>query len=106
MVYNMKIEVTGKLEKKIKDEKTIRRSYPQIANKILFALSALSVADCLEEVPICRPLRRHKLSGYPKGQEVWAIDISANYRLVFEAVDNSDPKDIVSIRLLEIVDYH
>jgi len=73
----------------------------------------LGAATCLAEVPAEKPDRRHELSHDRKGQ--FAVDITGNYRLVFEPNNNPIPlkKDggldlnrITKIKILEVEDYH
>jgi proteic killer suppression protein len=76
-------------------------------------MSVLRAAACLEEVPVGKPDRRHALSLNRKGQ--FAVDITENYRLIFEPNNNPLPlqkdggldlKRITDIKILEVEDYH
>lgn len=99
----MDIEYSNDLRKKLKDEKTIKKNYPAMKDRIEFTLSVLASADHLSDVPNVPPTRRHKLSS---SGMVWALDLSRNYRLLLEALDGDVPQNISRIKLLEIEDYH
>ena len=100
---NMKIQYSRDLQKKMKDEKTIARNYGKLANRISLSLSVLTVADCLEDVPNVPPTRRHRLEGE---QNHWAIDLSANWRMIIEGLDGDEPSNISEIRIVRVEDYH
>lgn len=68
----------------------------------------LSVRN-LSEVSRFPPARLHRLSGDKRG--LFAVDISANYRLVFAGFDadhnqSTDVFSVVSVMIFEIEDYH
>ena len=60
-------------------------------------LSALNVAESLQDISPLRSLGLHKLKGDRKGQ--WAMTINARWRICFE-FRQGDAYDV------EIVDYH
>ena len=102
-ISNMKVQYSRDMQKKMKDEKTIARNYGKLANRISLSLSVLTVADCLEDVPNVPPTRRHKLEGE---QNHWAIDLSANWRMIIEGLDGDEPSSISEIRIVRVEDYH
>ena len=99
----MKIQYSRDMLKKMKDEKTIARYYGKLAGRIVLSLSVLNVADCLEDVPNVPPTRRHKLEGEPNH---WAIDLSANWRMIIEGLDGDEPSSISEIKIVRVEDYH
>ena len=90
------------------------RVYGEVrGKKLINRMTVLTAADCLEEVPVEKPNRRHELSHNRKGQ--FSVDITRNYRLVFEPNNNPLPlkkdggldiKIITEIKILEVEDYH
>lgn len=99
----MEIVLSNALRKKLKDERTIKKNYPQLKERITFTLSVLAGADNLSLVPNIPPTRRHKLES---SEMLWAIDLSRNYRLVVKALNGDEPENINHIELLRIEDYH
>lgn len=80
---------------------------------IQIRMAVLSNAQNLSQVPSTPPDRRHMLSGDRAGQ--YAVDLVHPRRLIFEP--NHDPiprlpdggvnlKEVTSITILEVVDYH
>ena len=105
---------TKKLEKTLNSEKQLQRMYgPTLAQKIISRLSLLRVVDNLGEVPTDRPFRLHKLTGDRKGR--FAIDLDRRRRLIIAPSENSISKksdliieksSVVSVMIIEIIDYH
>ena len=105
---------TNKLKKIFDSHKEIFRVYGEVRGKrIEHRMAVLRAAACLEEVPVEKPDRRHALSLNRKGQ--FAVDITENYRLIFEPNNNPLPlrkdggldlKKITDIKILEMEDYH
>jgi len=105
---------THKLEKTFVTAGKLGRLYGKRMEKIISSrLAILSVAYDLSEVPPHPPVRRHQLTGTRREQ--FAVDLVHPYRLIFEA--NHDPvprkedgginlKQVIRIRILEVVDYH
>ncbi len=105
---------TRKLKGILDSSRDIIRVYGEVRGKrIINRMSVLRAATCLGEVPVEKPCRRHELSHRRKGQ--FAVDITRNYRLIFEPNNNPLPlrKDggldlwkITDIKILEVEDYH
>ena len=103
-----------KLKRIFDSRRDILRVYGVVrGNKIVNRMAVFRAATCLEEVPTEKPDRRHELSHNRKGQ--FAVDITGNYRLVFEPSNNPLPlrkdggldiKKITEIKILEVEDYH
>lgn len=99
----MEIVYSKNLAKKMQDEKSIAKNYGVLKSKILFCLSVLLASNNLENVPNVPPTRRHKLVGK---DDVWALDLSANWRMLIRAVDGNEPSSITKIEIIGIEDYH
>ncbi len=83
IAYNSK-----KMSKIFNSERTLIREYgTERARKIRMRRNFLRAAVNLAQVPVSPPTRRHELKGDRKGQ--FAVDLTGNYRLVFEP--NCDP---------------
>jgi proteic killer suppression protein len=105
---------TRKLAKILNSEgETIREFGAKLGKAIMKRLAFLEAANCLEDVPIARPYRRHQLSQNRKGQ--FAVDLEHPYRLIFKPNHNPIPvkadggldlKKITAITILEMEDYH
>lgn len=105
---------TKKLKRIFDSKRNILKVYGEVRGKTLInRMVVLRAATCLKEVPVKKPDRRHKLSHNRKGQ--FAVDITGNYRLVFEPNNNPLPlrkdggldiKRITEIKILEVEDYH
>ena len=103
-----------KLKKIFESHKELLRVFGEVrGNKIELRMSILRAATCLDEVPVEKPDRRHALSLNRKGQ--FAVDITENYRLIFEPNNNPLPlqksggldlRRITDIKILEVEDYH
>ena len=99
----MEVKYSRAMQRKLKDEKTIARYYGELKGKILFCISVLLASDCLEQVPNVPPTRRHKLVGQTN---CWALDLSANWRMIVNGIDGQIPSSITVIEIIDIEDYH
>ena len=97
----MEVKYSNKISKTLKDENTIKRCYGKLSKNIVTCISVLNFADNLGQVPNVPPTRRHKLS---TGN--WAIDLSANYRLIVRPLKGENLDEIDSIEIVNIEDYH
>jgi len=105
---------TTKLRKIFEAEKELIRVYGELRGKKLSRImSFLRAASCLENVPSEKPFRRHELTSNRKRQ--FSVDITKNYRLIFEPYNNPLPikedggldlKKIDRIKIIEVEDYH
>lgn len=102
-----------KLEKQLTDPKEMLKSFGQLARKISQRLKDLSDADNLEIMRTLPAARCHELTGDRKGE--LAVDVSGNYRMIFEPNHNPLPikdkgglnwEQITKIQIIEIEDYH
>jgi len=105
---------TKKLAKILNSEKeTVREFGAKLGKSIMRRLAVLEAANCLEDVPIKPPFRRHELKQNRKGR--FAVDLEHPYRLIFKPNHNPIPvkadggldlKKITAIIILEMEDYH
>jgi len=102
---------TNSKMKKLLDNnaKLVKEFGKQRAQKIIKRLDEFQIANSLSEISHLPPARLHKLQGDRENQ--FAVDIDGKLRIVFVGYDEDDlfttDKDkIVSLEILEIVDYH
>ena len=96
-----------KQEKILTNSRLVKKEYNEISNKLLNRLTELKSVDCLEDIPVVPPPRRHKLSGNLDNR--WAVDLNGKMRLVFEPYGNYDVNDLTtinSIKIIDIMNYH
>lgn len=103
-----------KMEKIFNSDSKLVRSYgKQLAKAIRSRTYSLLKASSLADLQADPRYRMHPLVGKRKGQ--YAIDLSKNFRLVFEP--NHDPvpqkedggtdlTQVIAVTILEVVDYH
>ena len=101
---------TRKLTKILNDPKLILKYYGKDREKrILARLDEFDAAQNLSQIPSDPPPRCHPLKGVFKGK--FAVDISGNYRIIFEGYDKNDNSStdkakVVTIQITSIEDYH
>jgi plasmid maintenance system killer protein len=102
-----------KLEKQLTDPKELSKSFSQMARKVNQRLKDLSDADNLAIMRTLPAARCHELTGDRKGE--LAVDVSGNYRMIFEPNHDPLPKktdgglnweEVTKIQINEIEDYH
>jgi plasmid maintenance system killer protein len=102
-----------KLASQLSDEEQIRRAFGERGRRLMLRLDLLRAASCLADVPHTPPTRRHALRGKWAGH--YAVDITANWRLIFWPLETSSPAnlggagDLAAITAIEVVaieDYH
>lgn len=102
-----------KLEKQLTDPREMAKSFGQIARKINQRLKDLADADNLAIMRTIPASRCHELTGNRKGE--FAVDVSGNYRMIFEPNHDPIPKkedrginweEVTKIQINEIEDYH
>jgi plasmid maintenance system killer protein len=110
------VEITyknRKLEKKLTDPRELVKSFGQLAHKIKMRLKNLLDAENLAIMRTIPAARCHELTGDRKGE--LAVDVSGNYRLIFEPFHFPIPKkvdgglnwdEVTKIQINEIEDYH
>lgn len=104
---------TRKLEKQLTEPKEMLKSFGQFARKVNQRLKDLTDAENLAIMRTIPAARCHELTGDRKGE--LAVDVSGNYRMVFEPLHNPTPKKddgglnwekVTKIQINEIEDYH
>lgn len=105
---------TKKMSKIFNSEGTLVKEYGSgRAKKVMMRQDFLRAAANLAQVPTSPPTRRHELKGDRKNQ--FAVDLTGNYRLVFEPNHDPIPKKedgglnlqaITAITILSVEDYH
>lgn len=110
----MKILFRNKrLEKQLTEPKEVVRHFGTMAKKAMQRMEELKAAENLNVMRTIPAARCHELSGARKGQ--LAVDISPNYRLIFEPANEPVPlKDegglnwilITAIEIISTEDYH
>lgn len=101
---------TRKLTKILNNPRLIQKYFGKdMTKKILARLDEFSAAKNLAQIPSDPPPRCHLLYGNLEGK--YAVDVSGNYRMVFEGYDKDDKlcfnkEKIVTIQIIAIEDYH
>jgi plasmid maintenance system killer protein len=104
---------TNKLEKQLTNPRDLAKTFGQLARKINQRLSELKAAETLAIMRFIPAARCHELSGGHKGK--FAMDVSPNYRMIFEPNHDPLPKkedgglhweSITKIQINQIEDYH
>lgn len=102
-----------KLEKQLTDPKEMLKCFGQLARKMNQRIKELTDADNLAIMRTLPAARCHELSGNRKGE--LAVDVSGNYRLIFEPMNEPFPlkddrglnwDEVTIIQINEIEDYH
>lgn len=102
-----------KLEKQLTDPIAMVKTFGQLAKKINQRLRDLSAAENLSVIRNLPAARCHELNGERNGE--LSVDVSVNYRLIFEPKHDPIPKKddgglnwnaVTSIQINEIQDYH
>ena len=99
---------TRKLEKMCEDPKynseLVKKYGIQVAKKLPQRIAELKAFDCLNDVPVFLPYRRHKLSGDLK--DYFAVNIDIQYRLIFRPLGNKivveNLEEIKEIEIMEV----
>jgi proteic killer suppression protein len=101
---------TNKLTKILSDERKMTKAYGKDRTlRIKHRLKEFTVAENLSQISHLPPPRLHQLSGERKQQ--FAVDVAANFRLIFEGYDKNDKLtthkiEIITLSIIEIEDYH
>ena len=102
-----------KLEKQLTDPREMAKSFGQLAVKIKMRLKNLTDADNLAIMETIPAARCHELTGERKGEI--AVEVSGNYRMIFEPNHNPIPRkddgglnweNVTKIQMNAIEDYH
>ncbi len=102
-----------KLEKRLTDPGKMMKSFGKFAARVNQRIKDLTDADNLAVMRTLPAARCHELTGDRKGQ--LAVDVSGNYRMIFEPNHNPVPQkedgglnweEVTKIQINEIEDYH
>jgi plasmid maintenance system killer protein len=116
MIFIFVMEISyksRKLEKQLTNPSEMIKSFGQLAVKIKMRLKNLKDADNLAIMRTIPAARCHELSG--SRQSELAVDVSGNYRIIFEPNHDPIPKkvdgglnweEVTKIQIVEIEDYH
>ena len=100
----------SKLEKQLTDPRLRKRVFGvSVARRIAARIDEIAAATTLDDVSRFPPSRLHALNGDKLG--LFAVDISANYRLLFAGFDEAhrqtfDTTRIVAVVFVAVDDYH
>lgn len=110
----MKIEYSkNKLKKQLSNASELKRAFGVNAKRIKSRLDEIEASPNLAVLMQIPAANCHSLTGDRKGE--WAVDVSANYRLIFEIQNEPIPKTtngsvdvilVTDIRILKVDDYH
>lgn len=101
---------TRKLTKILNSERLLIKKFGKArAKRIQSRLDEFDAASTLDQIPSDPPPRCHLLQGDLKNK--FAVDVSGNYRMIFEGYDKNDElsikkSEIVTIQITAIEDYH
>ncbi|GAA2857193.1 plasmid maintenance system killer protein [Pediococcus damnosus LMG 28219] len=99
-----------KLARILNSEKLLRKTFGKdCATKIQSRLDEFDSVPTLVQIPSDPPPRCHRLHNKLEGK--FAVDVSRNYRIIFEGYDKDDElsvvrSEIVTVQILAIIDYH
>lgn len=99
-----------KLAKILNDPRLLKRHYGKArAKRIQERLDEFDAALNLKQIPSDPPPRCYPLQGVY--QDKFAVDVSSNYRMIFEGYDKNDrlstnKEKIVTVQIFSIEDYH
>ena len=103
----------NKLRKTLTNAGEIKKQYGTMAKKVSLRMDQFYASPFLSDMIENPSANCHALKGERDGE--WAVDISANYRLIFEINQHPVPvnKDgsvntqkVTDIMIIEITDYH
>lgn len=95
------------------DSKEMAKAFGKLARRVNQRVKELADADTLAIMRTLPAARCHELTGNRKGE--LAVDISGNYRLIFEPNHSPIPQkedggldwdEVTKIQINEITDYH
>ncbi len=104
---------SNKLKKQLTDGKALTKAFGQRAKKVNQRIKELKAANNLAVLKTLPAANCHELKGYDI--PTLAVDVSANYRLIFEVAQQPTPltedggldwEAVTEIEILKVVDYH
>ncbi|MBS1527435.1 MAG: killer suppression protein HigA [Bacteroidetes bacterium] len=110
----MEIHYAGnKMEKKLSSATEIKKAFGTNALRVQRRIDEIRASPCLAVLMQIPAANCHRLTGNRKGE--WALNISANHRMIFEIADDPLPKNedgsvntilVREIRIINTEDYH
>lgn len=109
----MEITYSNKIKRKLNSSFEIKKAFGTMAKKVQSRLDDISASPNLKVLMQIPAANCHALSGNKHGD--WALDISANHRMIFEINHDPVPKNengeietikVTNIRITETTDYH
>jgi len=103
----------SKIKKQLSTASNIKKTFGIHARKVVSRLDDIEASPNLSILMQIPAANCHRLAG--KKSHQWALNVSNNFRMIFELAhdpipllkDNSiDAQEIVSITIVEIIDYH
>lgn len=84
---------------------TLQKLYgKEVAINLPKRIKELKAFESVNDIPIEKPFRRHKLKGSRKNE--YAVNVTSNYRLIFISNENNkniiELKEIKRIRIMEV----
>lgn len=104
---------SGRLQKELSDEKSMKRAYGQRTQALQNRLTVLAEVEKLSDVPKGPPDWLEQLKG--DRDEQFSVVLTKNWRLIFEPDHDPIPRlkdggidldKVSAILLIEVVDYH
>lgn len=109
----MNITYSNKIRKKLSSPSEIKKAFGTMAKKVQNRLDDIIASPNLKVLMQIPSANCHPLSGNKDGE--WAVDISANHRMIFEINHDPVPKkdngeieiiEVTDVRIIETTDYH
>jgi plasmid maintenance system killer protein len=103
----------NKLKKQLSGASEIKRAFGVIANRVSQRMAEIGDSPSLAVLMKIPAANCHPLTADRKGE--WAVDVSGNFRLIFEIDDDPFPikedgsintELVTKICIIEITDYH
>lgn len=104
---------SNKIRKNLSSPSEIQKTFGTMAKKVQSRLDDIIASPNLKVLMQIPAANCHALSGKRAGE--WALDISGNYRMIFEINHDPIPKkengeietiEVTDIRITETTDYH
>lgn len=104
---------SNRLKKQLSSASEIKKGFGVNAKRVSQRIDEIEASPNLEVLILIPAAHCHPLRGKREGE--WAVDISANHRLVFEIANDPVPRlndgtidtiKITDIGIIETIDYH
>lgn len=109
----MDITYSNRVKKKLSSASEIKKAYGTMAKKVQNRLDEIKASPNLKVLMQIPAANCHALTGNKDGE--WALDISANHRMILEISNDPVPKkdngeiktvEVTDVRILDTTDYH